>query len=374
MKFIIKKDLILRSFTYVSKVLNSKSVLPVLSNFKLSLRREKLEILASNGETTIVDSIDTVDENDEKVFNYESTGECLINYRVLEIIRRMTGNEITFDCIDDSMIVVDDGNSSFKLNTIPSKEYPSISLELSADSLEVSAKDFSKSVSQVAFAVSTKDTSNVLTAVNLAVENNTLILSATDSARISRKRIPVDSDLRVKVNVPSKTLVDVARMCEGSDKIQIGFKEKKVYFRFGSTIVFSTLVSGNFPDLSNVLRVAHTINLDTNAKEMISALERVSLLFIDKQTAAKLKVSNVEFKITSKSQQFGSVVETINNYTFNDKNFEIILDCDFVIQAIRAIGQDDITFKFTGERKPLFIVSDKEPDLVQVIVPLRMVG
>ena len=373
MKFIIKRDLLLKSLNNVSRVFSSKVLLPVLSNFKFSLRREKLEILASNGETTIVDSIDTYNELGEKVFEYTATGDCLIPHRVLEIIRRLTGENISIDLIDDSILGIDDGSTSFKLNTIPSKEYPYISLDLSIDAVEVNAKEFARSVSQVAFAASNKDTTNVLTAVNMFTKDRKLVLSATDGARLSRKIIDIGSPKEFTANIPSKTLTDVARMAEGNDVVIIGFEQKKIYFRLGSMIIFSTLISGDYPNLNGVLSSRYTIDLQTNSKEIISALERVALLFIDKQTSAKLKVSGSEFKITSKSPQFGSVVENISNYSFDSQAFEINVDCDYVTQAIRAIGKENITFKFTGETKPLFIVSEDEPNLIQVITPLRVI-
>ena len=373
MKFIIKRDLLLKSLNNVSKVFSTKVLLPVLNNFKFSLRREKLEILASNGETTISDSIDTVNELGEKVFEFTSVGECLVPHRVLEIIRRLTGENISIDCLDDSILAIDDGNTSFKLNTIPSKEYPFISLELSMDSIEVNGKEFAKSVSQVAFAASNKDTTNVLTSVNVFTKDRKFVLSATDGARLSRKTIDIGSPKEFQANIPSKTIVDVSRMAEAYETIVIGFEQKKIYFRLGSMIVFSTLIAGDYPNLNGILSSRYTIDLQTNSKEIISALDRVSLLFVDKQTSAKFKVSASEFKITSKSPQFGSVVENILSYQFDNSPFEINVDCDYVTQAIRAIGKDNIVFKFTGETKPLFIVSEDEPNLIQVITPLRVV-
>ena len=371
MKFIIKRDLLLKSLNNVSRVFSSKVILPVLSNFKFSLRREKLEILASNSDTTIIDSIDTYNDLGEKVFDFTATGDCLIPNRVLEIIRRLTGENISIDLIDDTILSIDDGNTSLKLNTIPAKEYPHIPLDLSIDAVEVNAKEFSRSVAQVAFAASNKDTSNVLTAVNVVTKDRKLILSATDGARLSRKTINIGSQKEFVANVPSKILVDVAKMTEGLDTIIVGFEQKKIYFRLGSMIIFASLIGGDYPNLSGILSPRFTIDLTTNAKEIISALERVALLFIDKQTYAKFKVSASEFKITSRSPQFGSTVENINNYKFESQPFEINVDCDCVTQAIRAIGKENIIFKFTGERKPLFIVSEDEPDLIQVITPLK---
>ena len=44
----------------------------------------------------------------------------------------------------------------------------------------------------------------------------------------------------------------------------------------------------------------------------------------------------------------------------------ISLGCDK-----NRVDLENIIFKFTGERKPLFIVSEDEPDLIQVITPLK---
>lgn len=372
MKIIISRELLLKSLNNVSRVFASKSILPVFSNFKFSLRRDKLEILASNSDTTIVDSIDTVDEYGNKNFEFQTTGECLVPYRVLEIIRKLSGAQISIDCIDDSILGIDDGNSSFKVNTMRAKEYPDISLALSGDSVEVNAKEFAKSVSQVAFASSNKDTTNILTGVNIKTEQRNLILTATDGARLSRKVVSIASQKEFNSTIPTKILTDVARMCENADSIVIGFDKNKCYFKINSMVIFTTVLAGEYPNLAGLLTPRYTIDLNASAKEIVSALERVSLLFIDKQTSAKFKVTQGEFKITSKSQEFGSVVENINNYQFDDRVFEIIVDCDYILQAIKALGKENVKFKFTGETKPLHVVSDDEPNLVQIITPLRI--
>lgn len=373
MKFIIRRDLLLKSLNNLSKVFNNKQLLPVLNNFKFSLRRDKLEILASNNETSIIDSIDTIYEKGDKVFDYQTTGDCLIPYRVLEIIRKLSGDNVSIDCIDDSYITIDDGNTSFKVNTIRVREYPDFVLSLAGDVIETDAKEFAKSIQQVAFAASNKDTTNLLTGVNITTKNRKLILSATDTARLSRKTIDIASNVENKVTVPAKTLYDVSRMCENASTVQIGFQATRIFFRIGSMIVFTSLIAGDYPNLDGILANRFTIDLRVSAKEIISALERISLLFLDKQTFARFRITTTEFKITSKSQEFGSAVENINNFKFDNQLFEINVDCDNILQGIRAIGKEEIIFKFTGELKPLFVVSPDEPNLILAITPLRMV-
>ena len=73
-----------------------------------------------------------------------------------------------------------------------------------------------------------------------------------------------------------------------------------------------------------------------------------NMLYV-KSKNGRYKQMKAEFKITSKSPQFGSVVENISNYQFDSQAFEINVDCDYVTQAIRAIGKENISFKFSFE-------------------------
>ena len=51
----------------------------------------------------------------------------------------------------------------------------------------------------------------------------------------------------------------------------------------------------------------------------------------------------------------------------------VIYNVDGQVIKENYTTKENISFKFTGETKPLFIVSEEEPNLIQVITPLRVV-
>ena len=57
-----------------------------------------------------------------------------------------------------------------------------------------------------------------------------------------------------------------------------------------------------------------------------------------------------------------------------NNEFEISLDCDYIVAAIRAFNTPYVKLQFTGEVKPMYIRSDDEPNLVQVVTPLRILN
>ncbi len=375
MKFMIKKPLILNALSTVGRVFQtSKVALPILNNFKISVSKDNLIIVAANGETTIQTKIDTTDENGDQIINVDTEGEFLLNNRSTEMIRKLAGSDVEFDLIDNSFILISDGNSEFRLNSERVKEYPDLDLSINKDFVNLDINQFIKAVNQVSFAASNKEMANILSAVNIKIKDKKLIMSATDANRLSRKIIDIDSDKEIEINIPSKTLIDISRMCENKNSLLISFDPRRATFKIDDTIVFSNLLTGSYPNLDTILGPKYTIDCLVNSKELIDAMGRVSLLFIDRQTAARLVISPNEFKIVARSPQFGSIEDKIKDYKFDSQEFEISLDCDYVVSALRAFDCQYVKLQFTGEVKPMFIRSDDEPNLVQVVTPLRILN
>lgn len=375
MKFMIKKPLILNALSTVGRVFQtSKVALPILNNFKISVSKDNLIIVAANGETTIQTKIDTTDENGDQIINVDTEGEFLLNNRSTEMIRKLAGSDVEFDLIDNSFILISDGNSEFRLNSERVKEYPDLDLSINKDFVNLDIQQFIKAVNQVSFAASNKEMANILSAVNIKIKDKKLIMSATDANRLSRKIIDIDSDKEIEINIPSKTLIDISRMCENKKSLLISFDSRRATFKIDDTIVFSNLLTGNYPNLDTILAPKYTIDCLVNSKELIDAMGRVSLLFIDRQTAARLVISPNEFKIIARSPQFGSIEDKIKDYKFDSQEFEISLDCDYIVSALRAFDCQYVKLQFTGEVKPMFIRSDDEPNLVQVVTPLRILN
>ena len=108
MKFIIKKDILIKALSDTGKVFSmGKVAVPILNNFKFTVEKDFIEILASNGDTTILNKLDVFDDDGNEVVSVESNGEFLISFRITEIVKKLNGETISSTAIRNLLA---DGN------------------------------------------------------------------------------------------------------------------------------------------------------------------------------------------------------------------------------------------------------------------------
>lgn len=373
MRFTIQREAFLKGLTIAGKAIGSKSPIPVMMNFKLTLTIEGLSILGSNNEITIKTLVPTMIGEEKLIFDPEY-GSTLVSSKYLtDIVRKIEGDQIQFEVIDHTIVKIKDNRSNFKLNSIRPEEYPEIDLAEQGVTIKLEKKAFQTFVSQTAFAASTKEQRPILTAVNLQADNNALVATATDSARLARKEIYFDESYSFSANIPAKTLMEVSKLIETENvaDMTLSVSETKVLFSFANTIVSSRLITGDYPQTKNIVPKTFNYFLEVNAQEFISAMERVSLLLSEKENVVKLTMSDEAIEVSTKSSQVGSAVERLNVCQYNGDRLEVSFNAGYVIDAIKACGSEDVTLAFLGEMKPFVIRNDQDNTQIQLVTPMR---
>lgn len=373
MRFTIQREAFLKGLTIAGKAIGSKSPIPVMMNFKLTLTIEGLSILGSNNEITIKTLVPTMVGEEKLIFDPEY-GSTLVSSKYLtDIVRKIEGDQIQFEVIDNTIVKIKDNRSNFKLNSIRPEEYPEIDLTDQGVTIKLEKNAFQTFVNQTAFAASTKEQRPILTAVNLQADNNALVATATDSARLARKEIYFDESYSFSANIPAKTLTEVSKLIETENvaDMTLSVSETKVLFSFANTIVSSRLITGDYPQTKNIVPKTFNYFLEVNAQEFISAMERVSLLLSEKENVVKLTMSDEAIEVSTKSSQVGSAVERLNVCQYNGDRLEVSFNASYVIDAIKACGSEDVTLAFLGEMKPFVIRNDQDNTQIQLVTPMR---
>lgn len=196
-----------------------------------------------------IDVVVPYEISERQIIRNGNQGKILVSaHYITETIRRMEGEEIAFEVIDNSLAKIDDGRSSFKLVCANAEEYPDLDLQESGQVFEARVSDFTDLVEQTSFAASTKEQKPALSAVRLETEGDgNLTGTATDSARLARKTIAIDGDVRFGANVPARILNDIVHLFESEGTVRVAIDDKKALFRFGTTIVSTRLIPGGYP-------------------------------------------------------------------------------------------------------------------------------
>ena len=371
MRFTINREEFLKGLTTASRAINSKNPIAALTNLKIELNENGLFITGSNRDLTIRTLVPYFSNDKEIIRNYQH-GSLLVSLKIIDFCREVKTEEINVDVTDDTIanISSSNGNNEMTLQCIKVEEYYDVDLE--PDSLEITlTKDeFSNIVNQTAFAASLKEQRLILTALNLEAINGILTTTATDSSRMARKETAIPDEVSFIANIPAKMMVEIDHLLEGQEYITISIGSKKALFSFERIVVATTLVAGAYPDTKRVVPTSTNYSLTVNAAEFLSAV-RLANLVTERENIVDLSMGPEGVQISAKSSQTGSGVNKIENYRYDGTPFRISFNSEFVSQAIKALGSEDIVFEFIKEVKPFVVKNPNDNSIIQIITPVN---
>ena len=369
MKFKIAKKEFLDALTLAARAISSTTPLPSLSGIKISVTNESLILISSDSNISIKTAINN---NDTNTLVIEDTGEVVIDARyLLEIVRKIDSDFINVEIIDGTLVRIYGGVSEFKINGMRSFEYPEISFDVdNSNPFKLPVTLLNQIIDETAFACSDKETRPVLTGVNFKADGKTLYVNATDSYRLASKTVELDTELHFNITVPAKYLNEIYHSIAASDEVTLVIDNQKISFIFGNSIIETRLLDDIFPDTSRLIPTTFNQKLLINAKDMMNAVDRSSFIKSDGKNIVKLDIKSDGIDITS-SNQIGSLYEQVSVISYEGDPLEISCSGKYLLDAIKAIGNENVVIKFSGELKPMIITAENDDTLIQLISPVR---
>ena len=371
MRLTINKEQFLKGLNVASRAVPSKSPTPILTYISLTLDERGLEILGSNGELTVCSTVPYM-LGDKEIIRNAGLGSTLVNSKILvEVIRKLEGEEVSVEVIDDAVMKIDDGKSSFKLNCLKGTEYPDIDLNVGGVEFEIGCITLSCLIDQSAFAASSKEQRPILTALHLEADGEKLVATATDSARLARKEIPLDADVRFACNIPARTISDIVKMFDTARSVEITVSDRSMIFRFENTVVSSRLIPGDYPVTKSIIPHNFNHTLEVNSSELLASIERVRILSNESEPVVKLTMKEEAIEVSARNDRNGSAFERLSIFNYSGDPLSVSFNSQFAIDAIKAVKSEDVTICFLGEMKPFVVKNPKDDSVIELITPMR---
>lgn len=372
MKIKIKKELLLENLNKVSKAISTKNLIPILSGIKFDLTKEGLTLTASDNDITIQTFIPA----DNKEMEIEKEGSIIIQGKyVLDIVRKLPDEFINIEVIDELKILIYAENSEFNLNGINQKEYPNVALENSKNFVKINTKLFKTIINQTAFATSTDESRPILTGINIKITGDILECSATDSYRLAKKQAKLNEIAGETYNiiVPGKNIVEFMKILnEGNEELEIHIFSNKVLFKQNNLLFQSRLVSGNYPNVNNLIPSDSFLKITANLSNLYDVIDRASILTSDKEkNIVTLETNKNLLIVRSSSAEIGRVEEKMNITKDNEEEIKISFSAKYMMDALRSFEGDTVKLAFEGEVKPIIIKDVEDPNLTQLVLPIR---
>lgn len=372
MKFTIKRNVLLEKLNYVSHALSSKTLIPILNGIKFEMKEEGLYLTGSDSDVTIRCFIKNEPDN---FISIEREGEIVLQGKyILDIIRKLDDIDINIEVVDGLKTLIWTTNSEFNLNGIDPKEYPKIELEENKTPIIIKKQVFKNIISQTSFATSSEEVRPLLTGINFKIEKNMLECIATDSYRLAKKKVKIDTFVEniINITIPSKNLLDLDKILSDKDDIELHIFNNKILFKFNDLLFQSRILNGTYPDTSKLIPEEFKISFVANRHELFSVLDRASILINDRdKNIVKMEVKEDEIQVSSNSPEIGKVEENMKINKEKGEKLIISFSSKYMMEALRIFGSEDIEILLNGEVNPIIIREAGNDNVIQLILPIK---
>ena len=280
---------------------------PILAGVYFKAEGSTLELQATDHNLGIITKVPA---------NVEAEGETVIlGKRLFEMVLKLSGDTLTITA-DDSNAEIKSAGTKYNLLVCNPADFPKIKREENLQLFKMRQTEFKNLVRQSAFAAADdKETSRpIFTGVLFKAEGENLMLAATNTHRlavVTEKISEVENNFEYLI--PAKTLQEISTMLDEGGEIKISFTERTANFIFDNFFVTTRIISGNFPDFSNLLNAERNISATVSPKEFLQALERVSIIAKETEyNTVNLNFADNEIKISSRCRQGGGIYSCRN--------------------------------------------------------------
>lgn len=369
MKLLIEKNVLLESLSNVVRAVSPRNIIPILNGIMFDLNEDGLYLTASDSDIIIRNFIPK-----EKIKNIVETGKIIIQSKyLLEIIKKMPNTDINIEVIDGLKIIISTDATVYNLNCLNSDDYPNINLETVNNPIVLNSSILKEMISQTLFAISTQESRPLLTGLNIKINGNVMECVTTDSYRLAKKTIVLNDNYNTTdIVIPGKNIQEFDKILNEEADVEIHLFNNKILFVYNNYIFQTSLLSGNYPNTSNLIPDDFSFVISTNLDNFYSAIDRAALLTQNKdKNLINMKTENNDIVITSFASEIGKSEERILVSKNTSEDISISYSAKYMLDALKTFKEDDLIILMNGDSKPIILKNAKDESLIQLILPIK---
>ena len=372
-KFVIERDLLLKSLSHVQSVVERRQTIPILSNVLLEANTE-------NGGTLLLRATDNeLEISDKTQANVEKTGSITVSaHKLYDIVKKMPdGAQI--ECAyqeDTAQLMVKSGRARFALPTIPAEGFPTRTLESAPFSFVLTTAELQGLIDRTLFAISTEETRYNLNGIYLhekTGENPVLKAAATDGHRLATAEValPKGASGMPGVIIPRKTIGELTKLiAETAQDVTIWVSENQIRFSFGDVILSSRLIDGTYPDYDKVIPQGNDKFLEVDSGALTTVVDRVAVIS-EKSRGIKLSLKKGALIVSANSSDEG-MAEDEMEAGYDAEPLEIGFNYRYLLDILAQVKGGTVRFSLLDGTSPVVIQDANDPSALYVLMPMRV--
>ena len=364
MKFLMAKSELVDLISQIQSVVPSRPALPILSNFLIEATEKGLVLTATDLTVGIRCYLNaTVNENGSTT---------LPSRRFFQLIKELTSPQVEISVNENNICQVQALSSLFKLNGMPTNEYPLLPDLDNAQKISIPKAELKEMLYKTAFAASKDENRYLMTGILIKIEKGVMMMVGTDARRLSKveKTIQIDQDFTQEYIVPLKGVDEIQKILDRTvdETIVLYLTRDRIAIETSNVMLVTKLLVGDFPDFKSVIPQETHYTIGIHREELITILRQISLFTDENTGACQFHFENSELVISSQHHEIGEARVSMP-VEFDQKPFEIAFNPHHILDVLRHTNDEVLSFSFIDAFNPTLIEDAKKA--LFVVMPMR---
>lgn len=322
------------------KVISSKSVLPVMSNYKFEVLRDSLNITAMNSQCCVSNRIDVESDFDEQ-FSFFLDANLFTSF-----IQKIDG-DITMSFKDRNVTIK---HSYGKFNMIYGSydNFPITVYPKEYKSFRINGSVLSSMISEVSVCAMQDGDRPVLSSVCLDITPGKLVVAATDQFKMRVFSTDIDTEDTATMLVSPYISQIMYKFIKGKT-VEVRYDEKRTYFVCDDTYIYDINVEGRYANYGMIIDKSSGNNrscIEVNADEFIGSVRRLCSI---SNGFVKFTYNENKLSLISKTKIGDGDIEENISVLNHSSNFEAVFNIFQVYEIAQCLKNEKNNLIFSND-------------------------
>ncbi|BBL34679.1 beta sliding clamp [Nitrosomonas stercoris] len=365
------RDLLFKPLQTVSGIVERRHTLPILLNTLIEVKEGKLTLVTTDLEIEAESTSDIVE-----LAQQESLRTTISVKKLQDILRALPSGSPVELIRSESRLQIVSGKSRFVLQLLPAEDFPRMAKdnESSHTTFTLPQQILKKQLQQVAHAMAQQDLRYYLNGMLLLIENQQLLLVATDTHRLGITTINLEIPAeRSETIIPRKTVLELIRQLEDNDQpVTIEIYSKKICFRLPNTVLMSKVISGKFIDFKRAIPQSSAFQFDVSRLDLLHALQRIAIITSsnDLFRSAHLIIANNKLNLSAKNKEQEEAQEELE-IVYTDETIDTSFNIVYLMEVLNSLDSEHIRCSFESAQSAVLITLPDSDQFKHILMPLR---
>ena len=372
MNFKISSTTICNRLQTLNKVINSKNALSILDSILFELQDNILKMTASDGDITLVSSIE--------VNAAEGSGKFALNAtQIINGLKEISDQPVKITINDeDFKVIIKYQNGKCEFNGQSGEDYPIMkSVSENAQIVKIENNALFNGINKSLFATADDELRPVMNGVFFDIMPDNITFVASDGHKLVRNRnFAVHGDQSTSFILPkkpAKTLKDI--LVKDDSEVIIKLDENIAEISVDNYVLSCRLIEGRYPNYNSVIPKDNPFKIRVDRQAMIGALRRVLVFASQSTNLIKIRITNNALMVSSQDNEFATNAEESITCEYEGNPMNIGFKGPFLVDILNSISSQEVIFELADPSRAGVIVpaqQEENEDLLMLLMPMML--